>query len=1027
MNIGSAITTHCCLPVAAVSLLLSAGAFAPSACKADDDKQGVYEIRQGGYVEKVDPNVDYKHRLPRIQPREPAESLQGFHLVPGFRVELVAAEPMIRDAVDLVFDENGRLYVAEMISYAEGNSSQFGSPNGRVSLLEDTDGDGTFDRSTVYVDKLVWPTGLTCFDGGIFIAAAPDVLYCKDTDGDRKADVRDVVITGFELSNPNALPNSLRWGLDGRIHGMTSTAGGLLRAVKWERGGGGRAVKPVQARGRDFSFHPRTGEMRLESGGAQFGMTFDEWGRKFESSNSAPIEMVMYDERYIARNPYLAAPSPRIGIWTDGTTVYPTSPPEPWRVLRTEMRVGGVFSGPVEGGGTASGYFTAACGVTIYQGDAWPRPYRGNAFVCEGAGHLVHRMRLQPDGVAFTAHRTEQRREFWTSDEVWFRPIQFAHAPDGNLYLADMYREVYEHPDAVPPSAKKHLDLTSGNDRGRVYRIEPEGFVRPAPVRLGDMSTAKLVELLTHTNGWHRNTAGRLLYVRQDRRAIGPLLKLAAESPSPLGRMHAMYGLDNLEALTAEVVLARLGDEHPRVREHAVRLAEGVLGESPAVREKLCTMVDDDDLRVRYQLAFTLGEISGAKATAALAAIATRDADDRWIRLAVLSSSPGRPGDLVSLLAADSRWRNTGSGRTLLEEMAEQVGLQNHGDQVAEVFKVLDHLPKNERDLAQGIVRGLSGGLKKSGSRWLARLTSGSKAAQVLAEMVEQSKALATDERKPVPQRVEAVRCLTLASFDGARNVLSRLLDGRQPQEIQVAAVRALGRFRGAEVARMIVGAWGGFSPRVRDEAAEALFARRERLSVLLAAVENAEITPSQLDPARIQFLLTHADRQVRDTANHLLGGEKIARREQAVATYRDALEMKADATRGKTVFKKECAQCHRLEGEGYDLGLPLAAVQSRGREGILSQILDPNREVNPAYLNYMIITDDGLTITGMIVAETATSITLQRAEGESDTVLRTNIDELQSTGLSIMPEGLEKQLGRQDMADLIEYLMSIR
>ncbi len=985
-----------------------------------------YEVRQGGYVEKVDPNVSYKARLTRIPPKTPAESLESFQIIDGFRIELAAAEPLVRDAVDLAFDESGRMYVAEMIPYAEGNGSKFGSPRGRISRLEDTDGDGRFDRSTIYVDKLVWPTGVTCFDGGIFIAAAPDLLYCKDTNGDGKADQREVVVTGFELSNPNALPNSLRWGLDNRLHVVTSTAGGLLRAVRWQQAEEGRPTGAVQARGRDFSLDPRTGELRLESGGGQFGMTFDVWGRKFESSNSAPIEMVMYEDRYIARNPFLAAPSPRVPIWTHGMTVYPTSPPEPWRVVRTEMRIGGVFSGPVEGGGTASGYFTAACGLMIYKGDAWPEQYRGNALVCEGAGNLVHRMRLAPDGIGVAAHRTEQKREFWTSREIWFRPIQLANAPDGTLYLADMYREMFEHPDAVPPSVKKHLDLTSGNDRGRVYRIVPEGFARPKLPRLGEMSTVELVGLLEHPNGWHRTTASRLLYERRDRWATGPLEKLAAGSNSPLGRMHAMCTLDGLEALSAETVLGRLDDSHPRVREHAVRLAEGVIGESPAVREKLYTMVDDPDASVRYQAAFTLGEIPGSRATEALAAIAARDVRDRWVRLAVLSSSLGRAGELSSRLVADRQWRATPEGRAFLGELAEQVGLQDRADQVADVLHALDGLAEHENGLAQDIVAGLGRGLKKSGSPLLARLSSSGKAGQLLGEMIRNAKLSAVDEDKPVAERVEAVRSLAMAPFEEAADVLAELLDGRQPQAVQVAAIQTSSRFQGSEVAETIVAAWGGFSPKVRGEAAEALFARTERLATLLSAIEDKRIGPSQLDPARIEFLKSHPRREIRERAIELLGTVKLARRAEAVAAYRDVPKIRGDSSRGKEVFQRECSTCHRLEGVGYDLGLPLATVDSRGREGILAQILDPNREVNPTYLNYTLLTDDGLSITGMITAETATSVTLTRAEGESDTALRANIDELQSSGLSVMPEGLELQISKPEMADLIEYLMSI-
>ncbi len=1012
--------------------LLVVGNFVAAVCEGaeiteEEKKKGVYEVKQDGYVEKIDPNVDYKDRLPRILPREPAESMKAFRIIPGFRLEQVAAEPLVRDSVDIAFDENGRLYVVELTTYAENNSAQFSSENARVSLLEDTDNDGKFDKSTIFADQLMCPTGVTCFDGGIFLAAAPDILYCKDTDGDGKADVREVVLTGFGFG-ANSLPNSLRWGLDSRIHAMSSTSGGLIKAVRWEGGGEGRKAEPVQTRGRDFSFHPRTGELQLESGGAQFGMSFDEWGRKFSCSNSAPIYMMMYDDRYIARNPYYAAPSPRISIWKDGSKVFRVSPVEPWRALRTELRIKGTFTGPIEGGGTPAGYFTGVCGTTIYTGNALPKDVYGNAFVCEGSSNIVHRMRLEPNGVGFTAHRVEEKREFLASEEIWFRPIQFAHAPDGTIYMADMYRETYEHPGAIPPSAKKHIDLSTGNDRGRIYRLVPEDFKQPAPVRLGEMPVAQLVPLLGHPNSWHRRTASRLLYERQDRKAIEPLKKLAAESSSPLGRMHAMYALDGQEALTDDVVLARLEDQHPRVREHAVRLAERLLAASPAVREKLYAMTDDEDLRVRYQLGFTLGEISGARATAALAEVAKRDVGDSWVRVAVLSSSFGRPGKLYALLAADAEWRGTDGGRAFLEQFAEQAGLQNQSDQIAEVLKSLDGFGQEEKQLGQSVVRGLSKGLSKAGSPLLADLSSGggSRAGELLTEMVEKSKTAAGDPKQPVDERVAAVRSLGLAPFDDAVDILTDLLDSLQPPEIQTAAIQALSQFQDDEVSEIIVEGWPGFTPKVRGEAAEALFARPVRLSALLAAIENQVIKPSQLDPARIQFLLSHADQTIRDEASRLLSSAKLSPRKEVVEGWRDVLDMKGEKVRGKAVFKRECSKCHLLEGVGVELGLPLNTIGNRGAETILLSVLDPNREVNPSYLNYIVVTTRGLQISGMITSETATSVTLKRAEGETDTVLRANIDELISTGLSIMPEGQEKAMTKQEMADVIAYLMSI-
>ncbi len=797
---------------------------------------------------------------------------------------------------------------------------------------------------------------------------------------------------------------------------MPSHGGGLIESVQWNVEHPDQAVKPVQIRGRDMSFDPRTGRMRPESGGSQYGMTFSDWGCKFESANSAPIEMIMYEDRYIARNPFLTAPSARLRIWVDGMSVYRTSQVEPWRIIRTEMRKSGVFSGPIEGGGRPDGYFTSACGVMIYKGHAWPDSFRGNAFVCEGAGDLVHRMRLDPDGVAFTAHRTEKKHEFLASDEIWSKPVQLHNGPDGLLYVVDMYREVFEHPDAVPPSVRKYIDLNTGNDRGRIYRVVPDGFQQTRPTNLGRLSAEQLVALLAHPNFWHWSTASRLLYERHDPAAIVPLHTLAAKSTSPLGRMHALYVLAGLNRLTAEDILPRLNDTHPRVREHAIRLSERVLADSPAIRAELYTMTGRQDARCRYQLAFTLGNIPGDQATAALAKLARKDGAQRWNRLAILSSCFGRAGDLFSQLASDVTWRNEASSISLLEVLAQQTGRQNEQDQVGEVIRSLEAFDKKETKLSKAVVRGLTKGLSGSHSPLLARLTgSGStRAGDLLATLIRDAKKTAEDETKTTAERVQAIRSLSMASFQQIQGVLELLLDSREAAIVQKAALQTLSRFQEPAVAQMIIEGWAGFTPAVRNEAAEAIFSRPERLAVLLKALEDQAIPTSQLDPARIQFLLKHPNAKIRQEAKRLLGGVKLTRREDALTAYKDVLKMKGDSQQGKVIFKRECSQCHKLQGVGYDLGLPLQNVKTRGAEGILMQVLDPNREVNPAYVNYSVLTEDGRQLTGVITAETATSITLSRAEGEEDTVLRSDIDEIRSTDLSIMPEGLETKVNKQ-------------
>ncbi len=361
---------------------------------------------------------------------------------------------------------------------------------------------------------------------------------------------------------------------------------------------------------------------------------------------------------------------------------------EPWRKLRTRLRTEGVVAGSDEGG-QPSGFFTGATGVTVYRGDAWPAEYRDNVFVGEVANNLVYRARLEPDGVGLKAVRADAGVEFLASRDDWFRPVQFANGPDGCLYVMDMPRETIETVYSLPPQILKHLDMGAGVEKGRIWRIVPDGFKQPKIPKLGEATTAELVALLEHPNGWHRDTASRLLYQRQDRAAVAPLKKTAAESKVALGRVHALYALDGLKALDAPTVLHALADDDPHVREQAVRLAEQFAAE-PDIRDRLAKMTEDADLRVRYQLAFSLGEFKGDEATQAL----TRLAWPRRRRFmvpavaAVLSLSAERAGDLFRLLSADRDFRGGDAGRALLTELAGEIGAADRkADVAAEVLE----------------------------------------------------------------------------------------------------------------------------------------------------------------------------------------------------------------------------------------------------------------------------------------------------------------------------------------------------
>lgn len=452
--------------------------------------------------------------FPRVPATEPAEVLKTFEVEEGFQLDLVAHEPDVMDPIAMAFDEKGRAYVLEMRGYSERRESALG----RVRLLTDTNGDGKFDHSTVFKDGLKWPTAILCYKGGVFVGATPDVHYFKDTDGDGSADESKHLFTGFGEGPPRlnmqALFNSFRWGPDNRVWGATAGNGGIVSRV------GDDSFEPVPLRGADFSFDPEKLDLRPENGTAQYGMSFDSEGRRFICTNSRHIIWVAYERNQVNPNPWYRLPAPLVNIPDDGAAapVYRISPDEPWRIVRTRWRVSGVVKGVVEGGGRVSGYFTSATGVHLYWADTFGEGFRNNAFIGDVGSNLIHRKLItfpngQTEPVATRAN-PDLKSEFVRSRDNWFRPTSFATGPDGCLYITDMYRETIEHPWSLPEPIKKHVDLNSGFNRGRIYRAAPVGTKVSSAPDLSLLSDKELQELLPHTSDWHQTTARRLLYER---------------------------------------------------------------------------------------------------------------------------------------------------------------------------------------------------------------------------------------------------------------------------------------------------------------------------------------------------------------------------------------------------------------------------------------------------------------------------------------------------------------------------------
>lgn len=953
----------------------------------------------------------------RSGPLTPAQALQQFRIAPGLRVELVAAEPEIESPVAMAFDEDGKLWVVEMRDYPNGPAPGR-PPEGRIRVLEDRDGDGRYEHSRVFADRLLFANGLMPWKGGVVVTAAPHILYLKDSDGDSRAEQREILYEGFATLNPQLRVSHPKLGLDNWVYVANGLRGGMVKRH------GRDDAKPVNISGRDFRFDLVRDRCEAVSGMGQYGNCFDDWGRRFVCDNQHHLRHVVLPNRYLARNPFLAVTAVlqdvselQPGPLSSGGAVYPLS--RNWTTSNLH-----------------AGHFTAACSVTVYRGDLLPAEHRGAAFTCEPTGNLIHEEILRPHGATFRSRPPRDKVEFLATADDWFRPVALAHGPDGALYVVDMYRAVIEHPEFMPPELKRRPDLTLGKDRGRIWRIVPEGHkttaIRP---KLGQAAMTDLVTLLGDANSWRRTTAQRLLLERQDRAAVEPLRKLCSSSTNPLARVHAAWLLKGLNALDADLAARMLCDENPRVREQALILCERLLPESAAIQKNALALATDGDARVRYQTALSLGEWDDDRIVPALAKIAAANADDRWTRVAVASAVPRRIGALLAVLLKPETalTNNVTSGKlALVQELAALVGARQEPNEVADLLAALRTLPHKENMRWQmTALNGLADGMGRRGrqlSAFLQKLPAEQRpAADAAEELLAQAGRVCTDSKRETGERVDAVRLLAHARPETALPILTRLLADDPVPEMRLAAVRALTGQPSTDVPRLLMKFWATYTPALRREIVESMLRQPDRLRFLLDELQAKRVAPGDLDAASQNRLLKHAQADIRRRAAQLLQAGIPEERKQVLERYRQSLTRKGDPQRGREVFRQNCATCHQVAGVGTTVGPDISDTRTKTPEMLLQDILNPNAAIDANYVNYVVTTKNGKEITGILAAETASSITLRRAENQTDLVLRQDIEEIRSTGASLMPEGLEKTITLEQMADLISFLKNWR
>jgi putative membrane-bound dehydrogenase-like protein len=948
--------------------------------------------------------------------------------------ELVASEPDIVAPVAMAWDADGRLFVAEMTDYPSGPVS------GRIRMLEDRDGDGRYEHAVVFADTIAFPNGVLPWNGGILVTAAPDILFFKDTDGDGHAEERRVILTGFAEGNQQLRVNGLYWGLDNWIYGANGRSDGEVRC--WPDN---PTNKTVSIRRRDFRFRPETKQFEAIAGHSQFGTAHDDWGNRFPVFNNIPIRHVVIEQRYLDRVPVLAGTETVVSISApeDKGRVYYLAPPT---LLIPQ----------------ASDYFTSACGPTIYRGDVLGAEYLGNFFVCEPVHNLIQRRRLVPWGATFVAERTEAGKDFLASTDPWFHPVFLTTAPDGCLYVVDFYRKYVEHPHWVADELKTTVPWRTGEGHGRLWRIRPRNW-KPGnpPPNLNSMKSRDLVTVLGHANGWWRDTAQRLLVERQDCSVVPALEKVARKSPLPFERLHALYALDGLDALKPEVIRTALDDSNSRVREHAICLAESrvaevspplepagsanshrnevarnrLLASAPAksslisprqiqeLRKSVLARSGDADSRVQFQVALTLGEWSDSENLGALTRLAQSGAADRWQSLAILTSVGPRPWLLWKSLEERSPRlivAPSDDQAAFVESLARGIGASGHEGDLSAAAAWMTQ--RDEALFARFVLlNNLVEGARSNPV--LRQIAASADLRRTFAETLLAARRAAESAASPEHVRLAAIGLLGKGEPKNDGRVLLKWLLPEQSAKVQAAAVKSIAELNDAELSGAAFVAWAQYAKTVRQQ----LLASAARLPTLSAALvdtlEQGRIQLIEVDPATRQALQRLSSPELRQRAEKLFRNAISPDRDQLVQTFKPALQLNGDRKHGAEIFAATCLSCHAMQGEGARVGPDLSGIATHSKETLLVDILDPSRQVLPDFVSYTLVTVEGETLTGLILAESPASVTLRQPNAPDTAIARSQIKELKAEGKSLMPDGLEQGLTVQGLADLLSFL----
>jgi putative heme-binding domain-containing protein len=944
--------------------------------------------------------IPHRQDKPPNQPYSPEEALRRMTVPEGFAVELVAAEPDLVNPIAMTFDDRGRIWITESLEYPR---RQAGVGRDRIKILEDIGGHGRADKVTTFAENLNIPTGIAVGHGGVWVLNAPDLLFMKEKDG--KEVSREVVLTGFGRTDTHELPNSLTWGPDGWLYGLN----GVFNHCR------------VVSKGKTFDFtcamwrvHPRTRDFEVFCEG-----TSNPWGLAWDPEGSALVSACHWANDHVFH-------FVETGYYQRQAGPYPPH----------TMKIGSITD--------HSHQKTAYCGLCYFDSDAYPERYRGRLYMGNIHGGCINVDVLRRNG---SSYHSGGEPDFLTANDAWFMPVSQKVGPDGCLYILDWYDRYHCYQDANRDA--QGIDRL----RGRLYRVRYQNTPRASRFDLAGESDDQLVRRLASPNIYFREAAQRLLTESNTQAVRSRLGEQVFDGSAPrTARLHGLWALIGTGSLQPEFHGRLLDHTDPAYRAWGVRAAGNFRKVASSIREKVAAMARDGAPDVQLQVAIAARKIEGLDPLLILVDVLTSCGQDKLIpSIAWPNLHPLLEDQSVRFvrLVEKADWKSAPALANLLPHVLERM-LSRHSPDAAPVAALVELLAardvgrarqglstvaKKIHELSEPALADLKARLQPA----LNRILSGKPtdplylSAQLVAAQLKVGIGEAGSVRRlflsadqPPAARLEALEVLIAFNDPSLLNSLAQVLaSDSTPFLGQVFA--ALGHWEEAKVADVLLARYPTMDPELQPLAIDLLLQRLPWTRKLLNAVLGQQLPSGVLNANHLRKIMDGNDREAIWAVEKAWGTvrkERNPEREKVVLTMGEFLRQHpGDPKAGAHVFKKVCAQCHTIYGEGASVGPDLTANGRASFEQLLSNIFDPSLVIGPGYQATTVVTKDGRFLTGVVAEDNDQRIVLKLPGGAQPAIARGNVEYAKVSPLSMMPEGIETLLDRHDLSDLFAFL----